>query len=102
MNFEELQKISADVEKKKVMKKKAKSAKKSSDIEAQSGDALLGLGQSVNSGLAKLLNSALVPFGVDVQKRAIPKLMRAESYAHKFFFTWWRNMRSDFGVPPIE
>lgn len=85
-------------------KEKEKIEKKagSKDVEKEAANMFSDLGDGMRDLYKAFGDTFLLPWGVDVYKRAESKRMRAEAYVHKWYMTYYNMMKKDFGMPSTE
>jgi hypothetical protein len=59
-------------------------------------------GEAVRKAIIRFGDTFILPFGVDVYKRADSKRMRAESDAHFWFTNYYKAIKGDYGIPHYE
>ena len=102
-----MQELSANEEQRKLAKAKGGKAGETGEaggkpIEEAAAESYWNLSDATQKTIKTLGDTFLLPFGVDVHRRANAKLMRAEAYTHYWFNQYYKFMKSDFGIPHYD
>lgn len=103
MSAEEVSAMEAQRTLKKAKEKEEKKGEKGApDAETVVAEKYWDVNEQAASLTRTLGDMFLLPFGVDVHKRANTRRMRAEADAHYWFHTYYKTLKNTYGIPHYE